>query len=51
MLLEFLKHPIIPLKNNEAERLIRHAVVGRKNFYDSQTINEADTTATLYQLS
>jgi transposase len=46
----FLKDSSIPLSNNDAERAIRHAVMGRKNFYGSKTINGADTTATLYSV-
>jgi hypothetical protein len=34
----FLKHPEVPLTNNEAERTIRHAVMGRKNFYGSSSM-------------
>ncbi len=48
LLTKFLDDPRIPLTNNDAERSIRHAVVGRKNFYGSRTINGADTAATLY---
>ena len=44
----FLKNVRIPLSNNEAERTIRHSVMGRKNFYGSRTINGADVAATLY---
>jgi transposase len=47
-LTQFLKDLKIPLSNNEAERTIRHAVMGRKNFYGSRTHNGADVTATLY---
>lgn len=47
-LTEFLKDPIIPLTNNEAERTIRQAVMGRKNFYGSRSIDGADVTATMY---
>ena len=50
MLTKFLDDMRIPLTNNDAERTIRHAVVGRKNFYGSKTINGADTAATLYTL-
>jgi transposase len=38
----------VPLSNNEAERTIRHAVMGRKNFYGSGNSSGADTAATLY---
>ena len=34
----FLDNPAIPLDNNEAERLLRKAVVGRKNFYGSGSL-------------
>ena len=44
----FLNDRRIPLTNNEAERSIRHSVMGRKNFYGSRTINGADVAATLY---
>lgn len=44
----FLQDVRIPLSNNDAERAIRHGVMGRKNFYGSKTINGADTAATLY---
>lgn len=47
-LTRFLKDVRIPLSNNEAERAVRHSVMGRKNFYGSRTINGADVTATLY---
>lgn len=47
-LTKFLSDVRIPLTNNDAERAMRHAVMGRKNFYGSQTINGADTAATLY---
>lgn len=46
----FLDDVRVPLTNNEAERTIRHAVMGRKNFYGSRTHNGADTTATLYTI-
>lgn len=46
----FLKNEKVPLTNNEAERTIRHAVMGRKNFYGSKSINGADVTATLYTI-
>lgn len=38
----------LPLSNNDAERAIRHIVMGRKNFNGSKTINGADTAASLY---
>lgn len=44
----FLKDTRIPLSNNEAERTIRHAVVGRKNYYGSGSHPGADTAATLF---
>lgn len=44
----FTKDVRIPLSNNDAERALRHAVLGRKNFNGSKTINGADTAATLY---
>lgn len=44
----FLSDKRIPLSNNEAERTIRHAVVGRKNYYGSGNHAGADTAATLF---
>lgn len=48
--LHFLKDPTIPLSNNDAERGIRHAVVGRKNFYGSKNYRGADVAAILYSV-
>lgn len=44
----FTKDIRLPLSNNDAERALRHVVLGRKNFNGSKTINGADTAATLY---
>jgi hypothetical protein len=44
----FLKDLTVPIDNNDAERALRHIVMGRKNFAGSKTINGADTAATLY---
>ena len=38
----------LPLSNNDAERALRHVVMGRKNFNGSKTINGADTAASIY---
>lgn len=46
----FLKDLSVPIDNNEAERAIRHSVMGKKNFAGSKTINGADVAATLYTL-
>ena len=46
----FLEDAFIPLTNNEAERTIRQAVMGRKNFYGSRSIDGADLAAILYTL-
>ncbi len=37
-LMLFVDHPDIPMDNNEAERRLRNAVVGRKNYYGSGSI-------------
>lgn len=47
---KFLTDTRIPLSNNEAERTIRHAVVGRKNYYGSGSRTGADTAATLFTI-
>lgn len=44
----FINDTRIPLSNNEAERTIRHAVVGRKNYYGSGNHSGAETAATLF---
>ena len=44
----FLRDLSVPLDNNSAERAERHAVMGRKNFGGSKTIDGADVAATLY---
>ncbi len=46
----FLTDTRIPLSNNEAERTIRHAVIGRKNYYGSGSHTGADTAATLFTI-
>lgn len=47
---KFLTDTRIPMSNNEAERTIRHAVVGRKNYYGSGSHTGADTAATLFTI-
>jgi len=47
-LTRFAKDLSIPLSNNDAERALRHVVMGRKNFNGSKTINGADTSAAIY---
>lgn len=44
----FLRDLSVPLDNNDAERALRHVVMGKKNFGGSKTINGADTAASLY---
>lgn len=44
----FLTDTRVPLSNNEAERTIRHSVVGRKNYYGSGSHSGAETAATLF---
>jgi hypothetical protein len=46
----FLSDVKIPLSNNDAERALRGAVMGRKNFHGSRTINGADTAAIFYTI-
>ena len=45
---KFLNDTRIPLSNNEAERTIRHAVMGRKNYYGSGSYSGAETAATMF---
>ena len=44
----FLEDLSVPLSNNDAERSLRHLVMGRKNFSGSKTINGADVAVNLY---
>jgi transposase len=44
----FVTDSRVPLSNNEAERTIRHAVMGRKNYYGSGNHTGAETAATLF---
>lgn len=46
----FLTDVRVPLSNNEAERTIRHAVMGRKNYYGSGSYTGAQTAATLFTI-
>lgn len=46
----FIDDTRIPLSNNEAERTIRHAVMGRKNYYGSGNQSGAETAATLFTI-
>jgi len=44
----FLRDLSLPLSNNDAERALRHVILGRKNFAGSKTINGADVATALY---
>jgi hypothetical protein len=44
----FLKDLSVPLSNSDAERALRHVVMGRKNFAGSKSIDGADVAAVLY---
>jgi transposase len=46
----FVKDPDIPMDNNEAERALRNAVVGRKNFYGNGAVWTSQVTAYLYTI-
>ena len=46
----FLDHPAVPLDNNEAERLLRLGVVGRKNFYGSGSLSSGELTESAYSV-
>ena len=45
----FVEHPWVPMDNN-AERDVRQAVVGRKNFYGSGSAWSGQLAATMYSL-
>ena len=46
----FLDHPEVPLDNNEAERLLRLEVVGRKNFYGSGSLSSGALAESAYSV-
>jgi transposase len=46
----FVDDPDIPMDNNEAERALRNAVVGRKNFYGNGAVWSGQVTAALYTI-
>ena len=46
----FLNDLSVPLSNNDAERALRHIVMGRKNFSGSKSINGADVAAIIYSV-
>lgn len=46
----FVDNPDIPMDNNEAERSLRNAVVGRKNYYGNGSIWSGMLTAMLFTL-
>jgi len=46
----FLDHPEVPLDNNEAERLMRLEVVGRKNFYGSGSLSSGGLAESAYSV-
>jgi len=49
-LMVFLEHPQVPLDNNEAERLLRTPVVGRKNFYGSGAVWSGELAAMMFSI-
>jgi transposase len=46
----FVEQPALPLENNAAERALRMAVVGRKNFYGSGSPWSGHLAATMYSV-
>ena len=46
----FLTDVKLPLSNNESERALRQAVLGRKNYRGSKTIDAADRAAVLFTI-
>ena len=49
-LTRFLDDLSIPFSNNDAERALRHVIMGRKNFSGSKSINGADVAASIYSV-
>jgi transposase len=46
----FVKHPDIPMDNNEAERRLRKPVIGRKNYYGSGAVWSGALAASTFTL-
>ena len=46
----FVDHPWIPMDNNEAERILRNSVVGRKNYYGSGSIWSGHFSAMMFSI-
>lgn len=46
----FVDHPLVPMDNNEAERCLRNAVVGRKTYYGSGAEWGGDLSSWLFSL-
>lgn len=46
----FLEDLTLPVSNNESERALRQAVLGRKNYRGSKTINGADNAAVMFTI-
>jgi len=49
-LVTFVDHPKLDLDNNQSERSLRPAVVGRKNYYGSGSQTSAELAATMMSL-
>jgi transposase len=49
-LTSFVEQPTLPMENNAAERALRGAVVGRKNFYGSGSPWSGELAATMFTL-
>jgi transposase len=46
----FVEHPEVPLDNNQAERVLRGPVVGRKNYHGSGAVWAGELAAMLFSL-
>lgn len=46
----FVAHPWVPMDNNEAERILRNSVVGRKNYYGSGAIWSGHFAAMMFSI-
>jgi transposase len=49
-LITFLKNSQVPMDNNTAERELRRSVVGRKNYYGSGSIKNAQLSAAMFTI-
>lgn len=49
-LILFVEHPEIPMDNNQAERMLRHMVLGRKNYWGNHSFWAGELTVAMFSI-